>query len=68
MALEEIGPIGTLMLYTSLGSGTAFSGGKAPIVGLSKNIGNRQLRSVPTQGALATNSVRTSRGTRVRIK
>ena len=71
MALEGIGPIGALMLYTTLGSGTAFSGGrefaaylglapkqyssggKATIVGLSKKIGNRQLRSVLILGARA---------------
>jgi transposase len=71
MALEGIGPIGALMLYTTLGSGAAFSGGrefaaylglapkqyssggKATIVGLSKKIGNRQLRSVLILGARA---------------
>ncbi len=70
-ALEGIGPIGALLLYAALGSGTAFSsgrefaaylgltprqfssGGKTNIVGLSKKVGNRRLRSVLIQGALA---------------
>jgi transposase len=70
-ALEGIGPIGALLLYAALGSGTAFSsgrefaaylgltprqfssGGKTNIVGLSKTVGNRRLRSVLIQGALA---------------
>ena len=54
MALEGIGPIGALLLYATMGSGAAFSsGGKATIVGLSKKIGNRQLRSVLILGARA---------------
>lgn len=70
-ALEGIGPIGALMLYATMGSGTAFensrqfaaylglaprqysSGGKTNIIGLSKKIGNRRLRSVLILGARA---------------
>ena len=68
-ALEGVGPISAVLLYASLGTGEAFSGGrefaaylgltprqlssggKTNIVGLSKKIGNRQLRSVLIQGA-----------------
>ncbi len=68
-ALEGVGPISAILLYASLGTGEAFSGGrefaaylgltprqlssggKTNIVGLSKKIGNRQLRSVLIQGA-----------------
>ena len=71
MALEGVGPISALLLYATMGSGTAFrgsrefaaylglapkqhsSGGKTHIVGLSKKIGNRRLRSVLILGARA---------------
>jgi len=52
-ALEGVGPISAVLLYASLGTGEAFSGGRefAAYLGLSKKIGNRQLRSVLIQGA-----------------
>ncbi|MEJ2256955.1 MAG: IS110 family transposase [Woeseiaceae bacterium] len=70
-ALEGVGPIGSMSLYSVLGSGEAFangrefsayigltprqlsSGGKTNIIGISKKVGNRRLRSILIQGALA---------------
>lgn len=70
-SLEGVGPIGALLLYASLGSGTAFksgrqfsaylgltpkqysSGGKTNIIGLSRKVANKRLRSVLIQGARA---------------
>jgi transposase len=71
LALEGVGPIGALLLYATMGSGTAFSkgrefaaylglaprqhssGGNTSIVGLSKKIGNRRLRSTLILGTRA---------------
>ncbi len=71
MAMEGVGPIGSILLFATLGIGEAFkngreysaylgltpkqysSGGKANIVGLSKKIANKRLRSVLIQGARA---------------
>jgi transposase len=69
MAMEGVGPISSVLLFASLGTGEAFrngrqfsaylgltpkqysSGGKANIVGISKKVANKRLRSVLIQGA-----------------
>ncbi len=71
MAMEGVGPISSVLLFASLGTGEAFrngrqfsaylgltpkqysSGGKANIVGISKKVANKRLRSVLIQGARA---------------
>ena len=68
-AIEGVGPISAILLFSTLGSGEAFhsgrefsaylgltpkqysSGGKTTMVGLSKKIANKRLRSVLIQGA-----------------
>lgn len=70
-ALEGVGPISSILLFATLGTGEAFrngreysaylgltpkqysSGGKANIVGISKKVANKRLRSVLIQGARA---------------
>ena len=70
-AMEGVGPISSILLFATLGSGEAFkngreysaylgltpkqfsSGGKANIVGISKQVANKRLRSVLIQGAKA---------------
>lgn len=70
-AIEGVGPIGSILLFATLGTGEAFtngrqfsaylgltpkqysSGGKATIVGISKQVANKRLRSVLIQGAKA---------------
>ncbi|MCG8668928.1 MAG: IS110 family transposase [Pseudomonadales bacterium] len=70
-AIEGVGPISAVLLFSTLGSGEAFqsgrefsaylgltpkqysSGGKTTMVGLSKRIANKRLRSVLIQGARA---------------
>lgn len=70
-AIEGVGPISAVLLFSTLGSGEAFqsgrefsaylgltpkqysSGGKSTMVGLSKKIANKRLRSVLIQGARA---------------
>lgn len=69
MDMEGIGPISALLLFATLGTGTAFkngrefssyiglthkqhsSGGKAHLIGISRQVANRRLRSVLIQGA-----------------
>ncbi len=69
MAMEGVGPISSVLLFASLGTGEAFrngrqfsaylgltpkqysSGGKTNIVGISKKVANKRLRSVLIQGA-----------------
>jgi transposase len=69
MAIEGVGPISSVLLFASLGTGEAFrngrqfsaylgltpkqysSGGKTNMVGLSKKVANKRLRSVLVQGA-----------------
>lgn len=71
MAIEGVGPISAVLLFSTLGSGEAFqsgrefsaylgltpkqysSGGKTTMVGLSKKVANKRLRSVLIQGAKA---------------
>lgn len=71
LALEGVGPVGSAMLYSSIGHGEMFkngrqaatyigvtpkqhsSGGKTVMVGINKKGGNKDLRSVLYQGALA---------------
>ncbi len=71
MAMEGVGPISSILLYATLGTGEAFkngrefsaylgltpkqysSGGKTNIVGISKKVANKRLRSVLIQGARA---------------
>ena len=71
MAMEGVGPISSILLFATLGTGEAFkngreysaylgltpkqysSGGKANIVGISKKVANKRLRSVLIQGARA---------------
>jgi transposase len=68
-AMEGVGPISSVLLFASLGTGEAFrngrqfsaylgltpkqysSGGKTNIVGISKKVANKRLRSVLIQGA-----------------
>jgi transposase len=70
-ALEGVGPISAVLLYSSLGTGEAFnngreysaylgltpkqhsSGGKVKLVGISRHVANKRLRSVLIQGARA---------------
>jgi transposase len=70
-AMEGVGPISSILLFATLGTGEAFkngreysaylgltpkqysSGGKANIVGISKKVANKRLRSVLIQGARA---------------
>ncbi len=70
-AMEGVGPISSILLFATLGTGEAFrngrefsaylgltpkqysSGGKAMIVGISKKVANKRLRSVLIQGARA---------------
>ncbi len=70
-ALEGVGPVGSAMLYSTLGQGEMFengrqaaayigvtpkqhsSGGKTTMVGINKKGGNKELRAVLYQGALA---------------
>jgi transposase len=69
MALEGVGPIGSVLLFATLGTGEAFasgrqfsaylgltpkqysSGGKVKLVGISRRVANKRLRSVLIQGA-----------------
>jgi transposase len=69
MAMEGVGPISSILLFATLGTGEAFrngrqfsaylgltpkqysSGGKTNIVGISKKVANKRLRSVLIQGA-----------------
>lgn len=69
--MEGVGPIGAILLFSSLGTGEAFSngreysaylgltpkqyssGGKTNLVGISKYVANKRLRSVLIQGARA---------------
>ena len=69
--MEGVGPIGAILLFSSLGTGEAFSngreysaylgltpkqyssGGKTNLVGISKYLANKRLRSVLIQGARA---------------
>jgi transposase len=71
IALEGVGPISAVLLYSSLGTGEAFkngreysaylgltpkqysSGGKVNLVGISRHVANKRLRSVLIQGARA---------------
>jgi transposase len=70
-AMEGVGPISSILLFATLGTGEAFKngreysaylgltpkqysgGGKANIVGISKKVTNKRLRSVLIQGARA---------------
>lgn len=70
-AMEGVGPISSILLFATLGTGEASkngrqysaylgltpkqfsSGGKANIVGISKKVANKRLRSVLIQGARA---------------
>ena len=67
--IEGIGPIGSVLLYATLGTGEAFangrqfsaylgltpkqysSGGKTTLIGISRYVANKRLRSVLIQGA-----------------
>jgi transposase len=69
--MEGVGPIGAILLFSSLGTGEAFnngreysaylgltpkqysSGGKTNLVGISKYVANKRLRSILIQGARA---------------
>jgi transposase len=69
--IEGVGPISSILLFATLGTGEAFtngrqfsaylgltpkqysSGGKANLVGISKKVANKRLRSVLIQGARA---------------
>ncbi len=69
--IEGVGPISSILLFATLGTGEAFtngrqfsaylgltpkqysSGGKANLVGISKQVANKRLRSVLIQGARA---------------
>jgi transposase len=69
--MEGVGPIGAILLFSSLGTGKAFkngreysaylgltpkqysSGGKTNLVGISKYVANKRLRSILIQGARA---------------
>jgi len=69
--MEGVGPIGAILLFSSLGTGEAFkngreysaylgltpkqysSGGKTNLVGISKHVANKRLRSILIQGARA---------------
>lgn len=69
--LEGVGPIGAILLFSSLGTGEAFSngreysaylgltpkqyssGGKTRLVGISRRVANKRLRSILIQGARA---------------
>jgi transposase len=71
MAMEGVGPISSILLFATLGTGEAFrngrqfsaylgltpkqysSGGKTNLVGISKKVANKRLRSVLIQGARA---------------
>lgn len=71
IALEGVGPISAVLLYSSLGTGEAFKngreysaylgltpkqhsgGGKVNLVGISRHVANKRLRSVLIQGARA---------------
>jgi transposase len=70
-AMEGVGPISSILLFATLGTGEAFksgrqfsaylgltpkqysSGGKTNLVGISKKVANKRLRSVLIQGARA---------------
>ena len=70
-ALEGVGPISAILLFSTLGTGEAFkngreysayigltpkqysSGGKTSLIGISKHIANKRLRTILIQGARA---------------